>query len=230
MLPHAGYIYSGPIAAKGMAALAARGRPAVVVILGPNHYGVGAEVALSPAEAWETPLGRSFLDSPLAERLRTLFPRLSPSEEAHHQEHSLEVILPFLQHLYGEGLPFLPIALADQSLATCTALGEGLSEALKGLAAAVIASSDLSHYYPQEKAESLDQKAIEAVLTREPEALQREIDVYEVNMCGPGAVMAMLACLKRLGAARATLLGHATSGDTGGGRRRVVGYCAVLVE
>ncbi|MBI4337987.1 MAG: AmmeMemoRadiSam system protein B [Chloroflexi bacterium] len=227
VLPHAGYAYSGPVAATGIAALAGLGRPEVVAILGPNHYGLGAGLALSSAAFWETPLGRSPVDTDLGEALRRRLPRLVPDAAAHRMEHSIEAVLPWLQHLYGTGLPFLPVCLSDQSLETCRKLGAALAEVLRDRRGVVIASSDLSHYFPRDRAEVLDKAAIEAVLSLDPAAVARAAE--EVNMCGPGAVMAMLETMRRLGKPRARLLGYATSADTGGDPEGVVGYCSVLV-
>jgi AmmeMemoRadiSam system protein B len=156
-------------------------------------------------------------------------PLLKASDDAHAPEHSMEVMVPFLQHLYGEAISILPIALADQRPGACLALGQALASVLTGKRAAVIASTDLSHYLPHQRAQGVDRHAIEAILSLEPEALAEAVEAHDITMCGPGGVMAMVASLKALGAREARLLGYATSGDTGGDYTAVVGYCAVQV-
>lgn len=226
--PHAGYRYSGPVAAHAYATLAQMGRPYGVVLLGPDHYALGASLSLSDADAWETPLGQTpvfhALDAPLRQRL----PELRPSLLGHQREHSIEVHLPFLQHLLGNDTPFLPIAMLDQSLGIAVRLGQVLGEVLGGQGWVLIASTDLSHYHPDEQARRLDTQAIDAILTGEPEAVAAVAE--RVNMCGPGPVMALLACFAVWGRPRPRLLAYATSGDTSGEREGVVGYASLVVQ
>jgi AmmeMemoRadiSam system protein B len=225
--PHAGYRYSGPVAAWAYAFLARQGRPQGVVLLGPDHYGAGAPLSLSDADAWETPLGLApivhTLDAPLCRRLPSL--RLAPA--AHRHEHSLEVHLPFLQHLFGPEVPLLPIAMGDQSPATAVRLGQALGDLLPRQGWALVASTDLSHYYPDEEARRLDRRVLEAIRTGRPEAVGEA--AQEVNLCGPGPVMALLACCAVWGYPPPRLLAYATSGDTRGEREGVVGYASLAV-
>lgn len=226
--PHAGYRFSGPIAAHAYAALGREGRPQGVVLLGPDHYGLGAPLSLSDADAWETPLGQTPLLHSLDAALRQRLPDAHPSPAAHRREHSLEVHLPFLQHLLGTEFPFIPIAMLDQSLNTAVRLGQALGEVLSGRGWVLIASTDLSHYYPEGRARRLDKRVIDAILTGEPQAVSSAAE--EVNMCGPGPVMALLACLQVWGRPRPRLLAYATSADTGGGTEGVVGYASLVVR
>ncbi|MDW8120135.1 MAG: AmmeMemoRadiSam system protein B [Chloroflexota bacterium] len=225
--PHAGYRFSGPIAAHAYRALAQAGRPQGVVVLGPDHYGLGAPLSLSEACVWRTPLGDTpvlrDLDAPLGQRL----PDLRHSLAGHLREHAVEVHLPFLQHLLGNTFPFLPIAVLDQSLAVGVRLGQALAEVLSPQGWVLIASTDLSHYYPEGRARQLDQRVLEAILTGKAQAVAEV--AQEVNMCGPGPVIALLACLAVWGTPRPLLLAYATSADTGGGRERVVGYASFSV-
>ncbi|MFQ5860663.1 MAG: AmmeMemoRadiSam system protein B [Dehalococcoidia bacterium] len=228
VVPHAGYTYSGPVAAHAFARLAQRGTPQTVVILGPNHYGLGKPLALSPHGSWETPLGTVEVDGALGEALAFRLPSLASSEAAHRQEHALEVEVPFLQHLYG-CVNILPIAMLDQGVETSVELGRALAKVLSP-GSVVLASTDLSHYYPQGTARELDRRAIEAILSLDPSSLHDVIEKAGINMCGPGPVAAMLECLRRLGAGEARLLAYATSGDTSGKLSQVVGYVAVEVS
>lgn len=227
VVPHAGYRYSGPVAARGLSALAPLGRPGAFVILGPNHYGAGPGLALSPASAWETPLGTVPLDRGLAEGLLQAVPGLAYSEPAHRQEHSVEVQVPLLQFLYGAGITILPLVMEDQSLATALRLGEALAGLVRGRGVALLASTDLSHYYPQSQALRRDRLVVEAVLSGDPARVAQAAE--RVNMCGPGPVMALLACMGALGEVAVREVGYATSGDTGGEADAVVGYLSALV-
>ena len=229
VVAHAGYVYSGPVAAHAFAALASMGRPEVAVILGPNHHAVGPHLALSPHHSWETPLGELVVDSALGERLMSRMPRLSRSEAAHNMEHSVEVQLPFLQHLYGSSLKILPIVMIDQSVETALELGSALALALEGGNAAVLASSDFSHYVSADTAAELDRYALDAIVALEPERLGHEVERRRLSVCGPGPMMAMLECMRRLGATEAKVLKYANSGDVSGDRGYVVAYAAVQV-
>ncbi len=230
VLPHAGYIYSGPIAAHGLSVLADRGTPEVAVIIGPNHWGSGPDIALPQEQRWRTPLGESTVEEGLVGKALELIPRARRSLEAHRHEHSIEVEVPFLQHLYGEGLPLLPIAMARQDLETSLELGRGLSRVLEGRRGVVVASSDLSHYYPQQMANSLDRMLLDAILTMSPSDIAKAVTEHGLSICGPGPVMAMLEACRLLGAREARLLAYGTSGDISGDYGSVVGYAAILVE
>jgi len=226
--PHAGYPYSGPVAAWAYMALAEDGTPEAVVILGPDHHGAGAGVSVAPEDAWQTPLGEVPIHRGLRERLLAEGV-VALDGRGHRWEHSLEVQVPFLQVLYGAPA-ILPIALADQRLSTCQELGRHLARALEGVNAVIIASSDFSHYLPHRQAVERDRLAIRAILDLDVEALVEAVEGQGVTMCGPGAVVAMLTASSALGARRAELLRHATSGDTAGDRAEVVGYAAIAVR
>lgn len=230
VVPHAGLDYSGPVASHAYARLARAGRPRAAVLLGPDHFGLGPGLALPPHAAWSTPLGTSPLARDLAASLRAAFPALTVSEAAHRREHSLEVQAVFLQHLLGEGVPILPVAFTDQSPATCLAFGEALARTVQGAGLALIATTDLTHYYPYEVARSLDAEAVAAIAAGDPDALARLVEDPRYTLCGPGPVMALLACFRALGGARVEVLQYANSGDTGGPREEVVGYLAAGVE
>ncbi|GBD10405.1 hypothetical protein HRbin23_00046 [bacterium HR23] len=226
--PHAGYRYSGPISAHAYAFVAAAGRPQGVLVLGPDHYGLGASLSLSDADTWETPLGQTPVFHAYDAHFQERLPELRPSPEGHRREHSLEVHLPFLQHLLGEAFPFLPIAMRDQGVETALRLGQALAEVVPRRGWLVIASTDLSHYYPEERARPLDRRVLKAILTGRPGAVAEVAE--EVNMCGPGPVMALLACFAQWGRAVPSLLAYATSGDISGEREAVVGYASLALR
>ncbi len=229
VVPHAGYVYSGHVAAHAYAAMAALGKPEVAVLLGPNHHPLNPPLALSPAAIWKTPLGELEVDSDLGKRIEHQVPGAEFREVAHRLEHSIEVELPFLQHLYSTFPAILPIAVADQSVQTAVALGEALADALEGSSAVVLASSDFSHYLTAEAAAELDRHALDAILDLDPERLGHEVSSRGLTMCGWGPVMAMLECMKGLGTTKARLLKYANSGDVSGDRDYVVAYAAVQV-
>jgi AmmeMemoRadiSam system protein B len=232
VVPHAGYVYSGPFAGHAYAALAKHGTPDVAVVLGPNHHGAGAGLALSPHRRWRTPLGELVVDAALGRRLALPVqegPRLAADEAAHRWEHSIEVQLPFLQHLYGDRVRILPIAMLDQDVEGSMALGRALAEALKERSAVIIASSDFSHYLPDAEARERDRHALGAIQALDSLHLAQAIEKHGISMCGPGPVTAMMECMRQLEARQGRVLAYGTSGDTSGDRGSVVAYAAVEV-
>ena len=228
--PHAGYLYSGPVAAWGFYQIVREEIPEVVVILGPNHRGFGAGVAIAGKGRWQTPLGESQVEEELAEKIMELSPLIREDEKAHQREHSLEVQLPFLQYSYGERCKIVPICMMQQDQSTSQKVGETLSEVLKGKNSLIIASTDFTHYQPKDIAQRQDKKALEAILSLSPKDLTRAVSRYRISMCGPGPVMAMLTATSLLGAKKATLSKYATSGDITGDYEAVVGYASVIIE
>ena len=228
--PHAGYIYSGPVAAHSYLQLEDRRRPEVVVVLGPNHYGVGSAVSIYPEGEWITPFGSVKIDEKLALRLAELSDIFTLDEVSHLREHSIEVQIPFLQYVLGR-FKLLPICLLDQGLKTCLEVGRCLAEALRDYESfLLVASTDLTHYEPDEIAKEKDSLALEKVRELDVEGLYQVIRENDVSMCGYGAVAAVLEASKRLGAKKAEILKYATSGDVTGDRSAVVGYAAVKIE
>jgi AmmeMemoRadiSam system protein B len=226
--PHAGYIYSGPVAAHGFAALAHDGRPERIVILGPNHHGIGSGVSLVSSGRWRTPLGEVEVDGELARAILRECEIIDDEEEAHRHEHSIEVQLPFLQHLLGE-FRFVPICMMFQDLRTSLEVGEALASACGGKDVLLIASTDFTHYEPHEQAVRKDRAAIEKILSLDPRGLVETVEGEGISMCGYGPVAAVLEACKRLGAGEAKLLKHATSGETSGFMGEVVGYASIAI-
>ena len=227
--PHAGYVYSGPVAAHGYYQLASDGRPDVFVILGPNHTGLGSGVSIMTSGEWRTPLGGAVIDEELAEEISEISDIIDVDEEAHRYEHSIEVQLPFLQYLYGE-VTFVPICMMMQDLRTAREVGRAISEALRGRDAVIIASSDMTHYESRASAEYKDQESIRAIISLDEELLYDTISRLNVSMCGPGPVAATLTAVKKLGKCEAKLLKYATSGDVTGDYSSVVGYASISMS
>ncbi len=227
--PHAGFQYSGAAAAWAYEALARDGRPDTVVLLGTNHRLTGAPASLSPAHEWATPLGRLRLDDELCAALRA-YAGLQEDDLAHEFEHSIEVQLPWLQFLYGDNLQICPISLGHLRPSTMQGLAETLAQALASRNAVIIASSDFSHYVPQETARELDRAALDKIAALEAEELLAVVEETNITMCGVVPVAVMLAAARRLGGAQGRVLTYYTSGDIAGDRRAVVGYAAVAIE
>lgn len=227
--PHAGYVYSGPVAAHGFARLAVEKKPGTVVIVGPNHQGVGEMVAVGRQSRWQTPLGPVEVDLEVGEAVVAGSRRARWDDRAHGMEHSLEVQVPFLQSIYGHGFKIVPVVMLRQDLETARDLGRAIASALKGREGLIIASSDFSHYEPQASAARKDRLAIDAILDLDPARLEAVVAGQSISMCGPGPVMAMITAARELGAGRASLLRYATSGDITGDYSGVVGYASIAV-
>jgi AmmeMemoRadiSam system protein B len=226
VVPHAGLMYSGHVAA---AFYAAAELPKRYIILCPNHTGIGHFAAINREGDWRTPLGSVKVDTALADALLAKTRLLGDDWKAHAKEHSLEVQLPFLQQLVGD-LTFVPICLAAPNFAFCVEIGNAIADVVQNQPIGILASSDLNHYENQEVTLSKDQAAIDQVLALDPESLWRVVDEKDISMCGFIPATTMLIAAKRLGATNARLIKHATSGDINGDYSHVVGYASVLIS
>lgn len=232
--PHAGYVYSGQVAAEAFKQ-AVGGDYDAVIILGTNHtdplgHGVGVWVD----GAFSTPLGDVPVDAGLARALLESSPRISAQRGPHLREHSIEVQLPFLQRVLP-GQAFVPAVVCDTSLETCQALADALLDVLADRKPLIVASSDLSHYPAYDDAVRVDRACLEAVVSLDPQALEAAVDkamrlgVPDLHtcMCGEGPVKAVMLYARAVGA-QADLVKYANSGDVPLGEKgRVVGYAAV---
>lgn len=235
--PHAGLMYSGPAAACSWGALAADGTPQIIVMLGPNHYGVGPDLAVPEADSWQTPLGEVEIADDVRSELMRNFHPLRASDAAHAQEHSLEVQLPFVQFLFGSKVKILPITITGHARSMRRAaealelesLAQALARVLAGRAAVIAASSDLTHHEPQEAARRQDAQALACMERLDAQGLLKAVDELGISTCGPLPVATMLMAAKELGATQARVLRYHTSGDVGAGYASVVGYGAVHV-
>lgn len=227
--PHAGYMYSGPVAAHGFAKVAQDGKPSSIFILGPNHTGSGAGVAIMTSGKWVTPIGEVQIDKSLSNKVQQASDIIDDDRVAHVYEHSLEVQLPFLQHLFGSGFKIVPICMMLQDDETSKEVGDAIAKASAGEDILIIASTDFTHYEPQRSAVEKDRKAIDRILALDAVNLVRTVEEEAITMCGYGPVSAMLYAVTNLGARKTELLKYATSGDTAGPMPQVVGYGSIAV-
>jgi AmmeMemoRadiSam system protein B len=225
--PHAGYMFSGPVAANAYYELALDGKPDTVVILGPNHTGYGSALALMNEGFWRTPLGDVEIDGETANRILQETRLVDVDDLAHRFEHSIEVQLPFLQYLYGSEFKFVPICFQMQDLSSAVEVGKALVEVLASKNAVVIASSDMTHYEPQGNAAAKDMAALKAVEAMDEKRFYSIIKARNVTACGYGPIAAVITAAKGLGAKEAKLLCYKSSGDVTGDYSSVVGYAAV---
>jgi AmmeMemoRadiSam system protein B len=227
--PHAGLRYSGPVAAHAYARLRGR-RDLTAVIVGPSHRVAFAGVSVYARGAFATPLGEVPIDEALAEALLAADDVMRDEPSPHRDEHSLEMQLPFLQHLVP-GLRIVPLLMGSQDRAEVEALARALGRVLHERDALLVASSDLSHYHPAPVARELDAKVVGDVARLDPEALMDRLESFHGHACGGGPMVAVLEAARARGASLATILRYADSGDAGDGdKSRVVGYLAAALS
>jgi AmmeMemoRadiSam system protein B len=215
VVPHAGYVYSGPVAASAYAGLS---RPARVVLAGPAHFVPLRGIAVSGADAWRTPLGDMPVD-PAGRECALRHPIVAVDDAAHAPEHSLEVQLPFLQEALGGPVPVLPLLVGDIEPAQVA----DVFDAVWDDGTLLLASTDLSHYLPHDAAAARDARTVAAV------AELRSEDIGPGDACGRHPLRGLLTAARHRGLS-ARVLDVRTSGETAGGRDRVVGYAAVSLR
>ncbi len=225
VVPHAGYYYSGPVAAHAYKELADDGICDTAVILGPNHTGYGYPVSLWVGDGWSTPLGEVEIDKKLAQKL--LGTVIKADETAHIHEHSIEVQLPWLQYLYKK-VKIVPITMLAQDLETARSVGKAISQA--GDNSIIIASTDFTHYEPHSVAMEKDSLVIESIVALDEEELYKRCERLGCTMCGYGPVASAIVAAKEMRGKKASLLKYATSGDTSGDFSRVVGYGSIVIR
>lgn len=228
--PHAGYMFSGPVAAHLYSALASDGIPDTVVILGPNHYGMGTGLSAMVEGTWLTPLGEVEIDSDLAKQICKNSGMIDNDPSAHVNEHSIEVQLPFLQYIYGNRFKFVPISMMMQDIESSRNVGKSIAESVSGRNVLTIASSDMSHYEPQKAAEKKDRLAANAIQKLDEEELQTVVEAESISMCGYGPVSSAIVAAKLLQGNSAKIVSYLTSGDITGDYSQVVGYLSASMS
>ena len=222
--PHAGYQYSGPIAAHSYLHVSSLPRPDLIVVVAPNHYGLGSGVSTFDVGEWETPLGRMRVDRVASAKLVEVSGTVSVDPGAHRLEHSLEVQLPFLQQIYGDSVPFLPVSLLFQDIETSKDVAGAIVKVLNGKRAVLVASSDLTHYEAANAAREKDLSLIGQVINMNLEGFYTTLERLKVTACGFGAIAIVMEVSRALGLSKCELLKYASSGDTTGDNNQVVGY------
>ncbi|MBM3246391.1 MAG: AmmeMemoRadiSam system protein B [Candidatus Omnitrophica bacterium] len=229
MLPHAGYMYSGAVAAQTVNCVNIKNK---IILLGPNHTGNGAPFSIMTDGAWQTPLGQVKIDQPLAEKILKSSKYLEDDEEAQADEHSLEVELPILQYFRAD-FEIVPIALLSNDVNALKEIGKGIARIILETnlqdSTLIVASSDMTHYEPQEQAQTKDAEAIKAILELNGDKLMETIRRLDISMCGYAPAIAMLSAARLLGAKNAKLIKYQTSGEITQDMRSVVGYAGIIV-
>lgn len=226
--PHAGYIYSGAVAGMAFASIQV---PQKCIVLSPNHTGIGARAAVMAQGTWAIPTGTIPVDDKLAAKLLKSCRELSDDATAHMTEHSLEVQLPFLLARQPK-LSIVPITVSHLSAPACLAIGEAIAGAIREAKEdiLIVASTDMNHYESQSRTVEKDELAIERVQALDPEGLLTTCGQHHISMCGVVPTAITIQACKKLGAKKATLVKHATSGDVSGDYDAVVGYAAFVIE
>ena len=228
IVPHAGFMYSGDVAGSVYSRIEI---PDTVILLGPNHTGMGERIAVSSNGSWIMPFGDLEVDAHLAKAILQNVPIARENEEAHRLEHSLETQLPFLQY-FRKQFKIVPICLMRLSFDECQMLTKSIVQAVRSCERSVliVASSDMTHYESHASASEKDHRAIDQVLKMDPEGLFSTVEKGAITMCGINPVTVMLAACKELGATQAELARYMTSGEINGDMDQVVGYAGVIIR
>lgn len=227
LCPHAGLIYSGPVAGAVYSHLV---MPETFILLGPNHTGLGARVSMMAQGEWEIPTGVLSIDQKLARRIISESSLITSDTQAHLFEHSLEVQLPFIVH-FSEKTRIIPITFMHASLEECKVIGEAIARAISQVdyPVVIIASSDMSHYVSDDVARRKDKMAIDKILQLDPEGLYNTVTTERISMCGYIPATIMLYTSRLLKAKEARLIKYSNSGDISGDYEYVVGYAGIII-
>jgi MEMO1 family protein len=227
VVPHAGYVYSGPVAGEVFSSVSL---PRRIILLGPNHTGRGPRLSLFPSGVWHMPLGDVSIDEEMNQELIAGCPDLQEDASAHRSEHALEVQIPFLQVLRPD-FRFSAIILRTIDYSLLESLGHAMARAIQSLKEPVllVASSDMTHYESAKDAARQDQFAIDKILAIDPKGLHQTVMDKNITMCGfPPTVAALVAC-RDLGASAGKLIRYTHSGEASGDHSRVVAYAGIAL-
>lgn len=225
--PHAGFMYSGDVAGTVYSQIEI---PDTVILLGPNHTGMGEPISVFSQGSWIMPFGDLEVDANLAKAILQHLPIAHESEEAHRLEHSLETQLPFLQY-FRKQFKIVPICLMRLSLNECRLLARAIVQAVRACdrPVLIVASSDMTHYESHSRASEKDRKAIDQILKMDPDGLFDTVEKEGITMCGVNPATVMLEACRELGATQAELVRYMTSGEISGDMEQVVGYAGMVV-
>ncbi len=230
VMPHAGYMYSGKVAAETACRIKIKEK---IILLGPNHTGYGVPFSIMTSGAWQTPLGEVNIDEGLAQDILAHSQCLEEDILAHTYEHSLEVELPFLQYFKSD-FQMVPIVILSDELKQLKKLGEDIAFVIKESnlkeSTLIVASSDMTHYEAQTQAKAKDEQAIEAILNLDADKLMEKVRKLNITMCGYAPTIVAISAAKSLGATKAELVRYQTSGDVTGDTDSVVGYAGIIIS
>ena len=226
--PHAGYIYSGSIAGETFNRIKV---PEDVIILGPNHHGYGARVALMAQGSWEMPMGSVPINEKLANEILKVSAVVQEDVSAHRQEHSLEVQVPFLQY-FQKNLTITPLSISQISFEECIQVSNDIATAIQNYNKPVllVASTDMTHYESREAATAKDQMALEKILLLDDQGLYETVLGNRISMCGIMPTTIVISAAKKLGATQVELVRYTDSGEASGDTRQVVGYAGLIIS
>ena len=225
--PHAGYMYSGPIATNSFYSVSSQ-KPELVIIVGPNHWGIGCGVAAMKEGQWQTPLGNVEVDTESAIQINKITRVIELDFFSHTRDHSLEVQVPMLQEVYSHKFKILPIILINQDYRTAKEVGSAIARIASTKKTMIIGSSDFTHYEENSFAHKQDKALIEPILDLDLEKFYMVLQENQVSACGYGAIASTMVACKELGATKGRLLKYATSGDVTGDKSSVVGYASIV--
>ncbi|MGQ0638995.1 MAG: AmmeMemoRadiSam system protein B [Nitrososphaerota archaeon] len=225
--PHAGYMYSGPIATNSFYSISSQ-KPELVIIVGPNHWGIGCGVAAMKEAQWQTPLGNVEVDTESAIQINKITKVIELDFFSHTRDHSLEVQVPILQEVYSHKFKILPIILINQDYQTAKEVGSAIAKIANAKKTVIIGSSDFTHYEENSYAHKQDKMLIEPILDLDVEGFYRILQENQISACGYGAIASTMVACKELGAKKGRLLKYATSGDVTGEKSSVVGYASIV--
>ncbi len=229
-MPHAGYIYSGRVAAQTASRVQIKD---TVILLGPNHTGYGAPFSIIKEGTWKTPLGTVAIDTKLAESIMEAVVLLKHDPTSHAYEHSLEVELPILQY-FKHDFKIVPIVFLADDFHKLKEIARGIArvvqESQKRENVLIVVSSDMTHYETLEEATRKDTEAIQAILDLDEDKLIERINHEHITMCGYAPAVVMIVCAKLLGATKGTLVKYETSAEASGDASSVVGYAGIMIQ
>jgi MEMO1 family protein len=224
--PHAGYIYSGQVAANVYKLIRGKKYDAVIVV-GPSHRVAFHGVSIFSKGGYETPLGIVPVAEELAEKIKKISKMVVDIPEAHYQEHSVEIQLPFLQVALGD-FSFIPLVMGDQNANTCRELAEAIYKTSRGKKILIVGSSDLSHFYNYNMAKKMDAVVLRHLKDGDAVGLLASLENRTAEACGGGPMVVVMLVARMMNANKAHLLKYANSGDVTDDKSSVVGYAAAV--
>lgn len=226
--PHAGYVYSGPTAGRVLSSI---NIPDRIILLGPNHTGMGTPASVMPSGVWESPGGPVEVDDELASMVLASSPLFHSDVTAHLMEHSLEVMLPFV-HAANPSARIVPVTIMQADLKECEEMGKALAKVVSSVKdkTLILVSSDMNHYEPENVTRAKDKSAIEKVTALDAKGLLDVADKLDITMCGIIPTAIAICAAKALGATTGRLVSYTTSGEVNGELNSVVGYAGIIID